>query len=195
MHLGDSATFILDGDTFYHHFMGQPFPFENKNLYFDLKLLNIIPKEEYERQQMEQQQQYENMLEEFRLSEDGLISDYLETKNITAKPTASGLYFVRTKSGTGKQIQTGSTVAIHYTGRFLDGSVFDNSLENGEPIEIPVGQGYVIPGWEEALLLMRGGDKATVLIPSRLAYGSRGAGYIIPPYTPLVFDMEVVSVK
>jgi FKBP-type peptidyl-prolyl cis-trans isomerase len=194
MHLGDSATFIMDGDTFFHYFMGQPFPFDNKNLYFDLKLNNIIPKEEFERQQIDQQQQYEEMMEDFRLSEDDLINEYLETNNIKVKPTASGLYFIQTTKGTGKPIKAGSRVAIHYTGKFLDGTVFDSS-DGGEPIEIPVGQGYVIPGWEEALLMMRGGDRATVLIPSRLGYGSRGAGYVIPPYTPLVFDMEVVSVE
>jgi FKBP-type peptidyl-prolyl cis-trans isomerase len=195
MHLGDSATFILNADTFYYYFMGQPFPFDTKDLYFDFKLKNILPKEEYEQMQMQQQQEYEDMLEEFRTSEDGLISEYLETNKITVKPTASGLYLIKLKSGAGKQVKTGSEVTIHYTGKFLDGSVFDSSNERGEPIEITAGTGQLIPGWEEALLLMKGGDKCTLLLPSKLAYGSRGYDYLIPPYTPLVFEMEVISVQ
>jgi len=195
MHLEDSATFILDGDAFFHHFMGQPWPFETKELYFDVKLHQITPQEEYEALQAEQMREYEAMIEEFRLSEEGLIKDYIERNNISVKPTANGLYLMRTVNGGGKAIKTGSRVMVHYTGKLLDGTIFDSSVERGEPIEVTVGEGYVIPGWEEALLLMRGGDRATVLIPSKLAYGSRGAGYVIMPYTPIVFEMEIISVE
>jgi FKBP-type peptidyl-prolyl cis-trans isomerase len=195
MHLGDSATFIMNGDTFFHYFFGQPFPFERKEFYCDLKLNKITPFEEYENIQTERAQQYEAMVEELRLSEDGLINDYISENNIKVKPTANGLYFMKKESGKGKAVTTGSKVAVHYTGKLLDGTVFDSSVEYGTPIELVVGQGSVIPGWEEALMLMRGGDKATVLIPSKLAYGGRGAGYVILPYTPLLFDMEVVSVE
>lgn len=195
MHLGDSATFIMNGDTFFHYFMGQPFPFEKKDLYFDIKLNNITPKEEYEQQEAEKARQYEEMIEELRVSESSLIEGYIKENNIKVKPTSSGLYFMKSVSGKGKAIKNGSKVSIHYTGKLLDGTVFDSSVERGNPIELVVGQGSVIPGWEEALMLMKGGDKATVLIPSNLAYGSRGAGYAIPPYAPIVFDMEVMSVE
>jgi FKBP-type peptidyl-prolyl cis-trans isomerase len=195
MHLGDSATFIMNGDTFYHDFMGQPFPFEKKELYIDLKLNNIIPKEELEKQQAAQMRQYEAMIEEFRLSEDSLINNYIKTHKITVKPTASGLYFIKTVSGKGNPVIKGSKIKVDYTGKQLDGTVFDSSVERGEPFDLVVGQGSVIPGWEEALLLMKEGDRATVIIPSKLAYGSRGAGYSILPYTPLLFDMEIVEVE
>ena len=195
MHLGDSATFIMNGDTFFHYFMGQPFPFDKKELFMDIKLNNITPKEEYEKLQAEQAMQYEAMIEEFRLAEDSLINDYLVKNKIKIQPTENGLYYMSSTTGKGKSVTRGSTAKVHYTGKLLDGTVFDSSVERGEPIEIPVGEGYVIPGWEEALLLMKVGDKATVLIPSKLAYGSRGAGYVIPPYTPLIFEMEVLSVE
>jgi FKBP-type peptidyl-prolyl cis-trans isomerase len=195
MHLGDSASFIMNGDTFFHYFMGQQFPFEQKELFFDIKLNKITLKEEYEQQQAEKVQQREAMIEQSRLEEDDLIKDYVEKNNIKVKPTANGLYFVKNVSGKGKMIKSGSIIKVHYTGKLLDGTVFDSSVERGEPIDLTVGDGMVIPGWEEALLLMRGGDKATVLIPSSLAYGSRGAGYVIPPYTPIVFDMEIISVE
>jgi FKBP-type peptidyl-prolyl cis-trans isomerase len=195
MHLGDSATFIMNGDDFFQNFWGQEFPYDNKDLYFDIKLNNILPKEEYEAMQAERAQQYEVMIEKFRVSEDSLINDYVTKNKIKVTPTADGLYFMKTVSGSGKVIKTGSKVAVHYTGKLIDGSVFDSSIESGTPYEVTVGQGQVSPGWEKALLLMRGGDKATVLIPSKLAYGSRGADYVIPPYTPLIFDMEIVSVE
>jgi FKBP-type peptidyl-prolyl cis-trans isomerase len=195
MHVGDSATFIMNGDTFFHYFLGQPFPFTKKELYFDIKLNNITSKEDYERQQAMQNMQYETMIEELRIAEEGVISDYLETNKISVKPTENGLYLMKNSAGRGAMVKNGSKVKVHYTGKLLDGTVFDSSVERGDPIELTVGAGQVIPGWEEALLLMRGGDKATVLIPSKLAYGSRGAGYVIEPYTPLLFDMEVVSVE
>jgi FKBP-type peptidyl-prolyl cis-trans isomerase len=195
MHLGDSATFIMNGDTFFHYFYGQPFPFERKELYCDLKLINITPNEEYEDMQAERARQYEAMIEEFRLSEDSLINDYIARNKITVKPTTNGLYLVKNVNGKGKAVKDGAQVTVHYTGKLLDGTVFDSSVERGEPIELMVGTGQVIPGWEEALLLMKGGDKATALIPSKLAYGNRGAGYVIPPYTPLIFEMEVISVE
>ena len=195
MHLGDSATFIMNGDTFFHYFYGQPFPFERKELYCDFKLNNITPNAEYEKLQEEREREYETMVEKARLSEDSLISDYVANNRITVKPTANGLYLVKRVTGQGKAVKNGSKVKVHYTGKLLDGSVFDSSVERGEPIELTVGSGQVIPGWEEALLLMKAGDKATALIPSKLAYGSRGAGYIIHPYTPLIFEMDVVSVE
>jgi FKBP-type peptidyl-prolyl cis-trans isomerase len=200
MHLGDSATFIMNADTFFHYFWGQPFPYDKKDLYFDLKLKNITPKEEYERQQAVQAQMYEAMIEELRLEEEDLIQDYIATHKIKAKATENGLYLQKNSVGKGKAIKSGATVKVHYTGKLLDGSVFDSSLERGEPIMLVVGSGQVIPGWEEALLLMKGGDRATVIVPSKMAYGRRGfrgerGETIIPPYTPLLFEMEVVSVE
>jgi FKBP-type peptidyl-prolyl cis-trans isomerase len=194
MHLGDSATFILNCDTFAYYFWKQENPFDSRELYFDLKLNEITPKEQFEAMQTERAQQYEAMIEEYRISEDSLIRDYIAKNRITVKPTANGLYFMKKSSGQGKMITKGSKVAVHYTGKLIDGTVFDSSVER-TPFELTVGQNQVIPGWEEALLMMRGGSRATVLIPSKLGYGSRGMGYVIPPYAPLIFDMEVVSVE
>jgi len=195
MHIGDSASFIMNGDTFFHYYMGQPFPYEKKELYFDMKLHNITLKEEYEQQQAERARQYEAMMEQAKDSEESLINEYVEQNKIKVKPTATGLYVVKSVNGKGKMIKSGSKIRVHYTGKLLDGTVFDSSVERGEPIELEAGSGQVILGWEEALMLLRGGDKATILIPSKLAYGARGRGYPILPYTPLIFDMEIVSVE
>ena len=108
--------------------------------------------------------------------------------------TASGLrYLITEKNKKGKKVNAGDKIRVHYTGQFLDGQVFDSSLDRGEPIEFNVGTGKVIPGWDEGLQLLRTGEKATLLVPSELAYGERGVGPI-PPNTPLKFEVELIEV-
>lgn len=110
--------------------------------------------------------------------------------------TASGLYYKITKTNpSGITPEKGDMVSVHYAGKLVDGTEFDNSFKRGEPIEFPVGVGYVIKGWDEGILLLKEGETATFLIPSDLGYGSRGAGGVIPPNAWLVFDVELVKVK
>lgn len=196
MHVSDSASFIFNGDSIFHYYFGQEYPFGDKPLYFDIKLKNIIPKEEFEKQQNEKRKEYEAMLAEYKVAEDSLLTSYIKTNKISVKPTASGLYFIKTASGKGKQAVKGSTVQVHYKGMLIDGKEFDNSYQRGEPIELEVGKGMVIPGWDEALQMMKVGDKAKLIIPSKIGYGERGAGGgVIPPYATLIFEVEMVSVK
>jgi len=111
------------------------------------------------------------------------------------KKTSSGLHYVVKKEGTGDSPQKGSTVTAHYSGRLLaNNKKFDSSYDRGEPIEFKVGVGQVIPGWDEALLDMKKGEKRTLIIPPELGYGSRGAGRgVIPPDAWLVFDVELLD--
>ncbi len=109
--------------------------------------------------------------------------------------TASGLEYVETEAGTGAQAKAGDTVRVHYTGKFLDGKVFDSSVSRGEPLEFPLGKGRVIRGWDEGIALMKVGGKATLTIPPQLAYGESGAGGVIPPNATLLFDVELVGIK
>jgi peptidyl-prolyl cis-trans isomerase A (cyclophilin A) len=109
--------------------------------------------------------------------------------------TESGLEYIEVEAGTGAQAVAGKTVAVHYTGKFQDGKVFDSSIERGEPIEFQLGRGNVIKGWDEGIALMKVGGKAQLIIPPALGYGERGAGGAIPPNSTLVFDVELVSVK
>lgn len=109
--------------------------------------------------------------------------------------TTSGLRYKIVQKGTGVKAAKGNTVDVHYKGMFPDGKVFDNSYKRGNPISFPVGMGNVIPGWDEGIQLLQVGDKARFVIPSHLAYGSRGAGGVIPPNATLVFDVELMAVK
>ena len=108
------------------------------------------------------------------------------------KTTASGLQYKVITSGKGKSPAASDTVKVHYKGTLIDGTVFDSSIERGQPAEFGVGQ--VIKGWTEALQLMKEGDKWQVFIPSGLAYGERGAGGKIGPNATLIFEVELLSI-
>ncbi|HEY4417189.1 MAG TPA: FKBP-type peptidyl-prolyl cis-trans isomerase [Verrucomicrobiae bacterium] len=106
--------------------------------------------------------------------------------------TASGLQYKILKSGTGASPKSSDTVRVNYEGSLLDGTIFDSSYQRGESITFPVTG--VIPGWVEALQLMKVGDKWQLFIPSNLAYGAQGAGPQIPPNSTLVFQVELIDI-
>ena len=109
--------------------------------------------------------------------------------------TASGLRYKVLQKGDGKKATKGAGVSVHYKGQLLDGTVFDSSYKRKQPIDFNVGVGQVISGWDEGIQLLQVGDKARFVIPSDLAYGSAGAGGVIPPDATLIFDVELMDVK
>ncbi len=108
------------------------------------------------------------------------------------KSLPSGLQYEVINAGSGASPGLTDKVTTHYHGTLLDGTVFDSSVDRGEPASFPVNG--VIKGWTEALQLMKVGDKWRLYVPSDLAYGSRGAGAKIPPFTPLIFEVELISI-
>jgi len=113
-------------------------------------------------------------------------------KKAGVKETESGLQYEVIVEGTGKSPKATDKVKVHYTGTLTDGQVFDSSVERGEPIEFPLNG--VIKGWTEGLQLMKEGAKYKFYIPSELAYGERGAGQQIPPFSTLIFEVELLKV-
>ena len=109
--------------------------------------------------------------------------------------TASGLRYQVIQKGEGKKAEKGNTVSVHYKGQLADGTVFDSSYKRNAPLDFQVGVGQVIAGWDEGICLLNVGDKARLVIPSDLGYGSAGAGGVIPPDATLVFDVELMDVK
>ena len=109
--------------------------------------------------------------------------------------TASGLKYIVTQKGPvgGAKPAKGTKIKVHYTGRLTDGTIFDSSVQRGQPFEFAVGTGQVIAGWDEALLDMTKGEKRTLIIPPNLGYGDRGAGGVIPPNATLIFDVELID--
>ena len=120
--------------------------------------------------------------------------NYLSDNNIEETPTESGLVFINILEGSGDSPVAGSKVAVNYTGYLLDGQKFDSSFDRNAPMVFTVGSGMVIKGLDEAVVLMKRGGKAKVVIPYYLAYGDSGYG-TIPSYTNLVFYLELVDFK
>ncbi|HMG10947.1 MAG TPA: FKBP-type peptidyl-prolyl cis-trans isomerase, partial [Mucilaginibacter sp.] len=142
-----------------------------------------------------------------KTQEPGKIKKYIADHNLKVEKTTSGLLYVITNPGTGEKPAVGDTAVVNYTGRLVTGKVFDTSVKEVAtkekvavdpmrqlaPIRIPVGEGKVIPGWDEGLQLLNKGAKAIFIIPSDIAYKDQGVGPI-GPYTPIVFEMEMVNI-
>ena len=113
---------------------------------------------------------------------------------IGMEQTTSGLYYLINKKGNNMRPKTGDKVSVHYKGMLLDGSIFDSSYDRNQPIEFSIGLGQVIPGWDEGISLISEGSSAKFVIPSSLAYGSQGAGGVIPPDATLIFEVELIKI-
>ena len=209
MHIGDVATFYIDADDMAKYLEPRQMhpdykPGTGMKLYYTVNLQDIVSNEDI----LAEQNNWRNAMEQRRTSEPEAIAAYIKDNHITATPDADGLYIVVKKKGNGPKVQAGSTVAINYTGRLLDGTIFDSSVESDaiqgglqqsgrtyEPLTHTVGKMSLIPGWERGVMGQPAGTRLQLVVPSALAYGPQGAGELIPPYTPLVFDLEIVSVK
>jgi peptidylprolyl isomerase len=115
--------------------------------------------------------------------------------NPNAVKTQSGLSYVDEVVGSGPSPHRGQTVSVHYTGWLTNGQKFDSSLDRGQPFEFVIGQGQVIPGWDEGVATMKVGGKRRLTIPPDLGYGAGGAGNAIPPNATLVFEVELLKVR
>ncbi len=143
-----------------------------------------------------------NPAKKYEEEERSQILDYVAANNITVSPDANGIYYIETVAGTGALIQRGDSVGVRYTCSFLTGKKVDDNIEAETPFRFRVGDQKYIDGWSLALVKMKMGSKASVIIPSTVAYRSMGfMAYdeygilrtIIPGYTPLLFEIEVVE--
>jgi FKBP-type peptidyl-prolyl cis-trans isomerase FkpA len=124
-----------------------------------------------------------------------LTPTLLQGATMSRTTTASGLQYEDMKVGEGDVATTGQTVAVHYTGWLTNGKKFDSSKDRGQPFEFPLGGGRVIKGWDEGVQGMKVGGVRKLTIPPSLAYGSRGAGGVIPPDATLVFEVELIKIR
>lgn len=179
---GDSTTVLVSADTLFK-MMGQPVPAEigtGSDIRFIVKMHKVQTQEEFAKEAADR-----------KANEPKVIEEYV-AKNMKGAVKTGELYHVQTAAGSGDLIKDGDLVKVMYVGKFTNGEEFDKA-QPGQPLELEVGAGRVIPGWELALKTMRKGGKSLVIIPSALAYGERGGGPIAPN-SPLVFEMEVVDV-
>jgi FKBP-type peptidyl-prolyl cis-trans isomerase FkpA len=193
---GDSAEFIIPADSFFLKSYGMnelPKGIKSgSHLRGLFKVKDLTPAKEVEVQQKKQMAEREAEAAKLKETERPAIDKFLADNKINVKPTATGLYYVETVKGSGPSPKADEVVKVHYTGKFLDGRVFDSSVERNEPVEFGLNQ--VIAGWTEGLQLMKKGGKANMVIPSELAYGPQGRQGI-PPYTPLYFEVELIDIK
>jgi len=180
MHKGDKAILLIPSGLAYGPNASTTIP-ANSVIRFEVELVDINSS--------------------FAVPDDNLIKRYLTKNNITtAQKQSSGLYFVpTTTNAAGTPVATGKTISVLYTGKLLNGTVFDATSQRGNtPYSFVIGPGSQnITGFDEGISLMRKGEKATLLLPSGLAYGARGStgSNLIGPNTVLVFDVEVTDVK
>ena len=209
MHTGDKAVFKIPADSIANFMQpGQMPPMYNQGagqfFYYEVSLMEIVTKDELAQEQA-------NFIEEMnqrRDSEDSVMAQYIADNHVTVKPTKSGLYVIVNKKGDGPKVAAGKKVSVNYTGRLLDGTLFDTSREADakeadkvmpgrtyEPLTYVVGEQPMIKGWDEGLMGQTAGSDITLIMPSELAYGGRGAGKDILPYSPLVFNLTIESVE
>ena len=189
--VGDSASFLINADSLFTKTFGAPRPAfidSSSFLSFTVKVISTTTDAVLKEEELKAEK-------ENAMKENEVIAKYIADKQITPSKSSSGLMYIISEPGAGEQAQAGKTVKVHYTGRLLDGTKFDSSLDRNDPIEFKLGQGMVIKGWDEGIALLKVGGKALLIIPSNLAYGSRGAGGVIPPFSPLTFEVELVSVQ
>ena len=208
---GDSASFIVSADSLFIKTFGmQELPKEiakGSMLTFYIKVDEIKSKAEIEKMREEKMAEAAEMAKKASEEEQISMVKYLADKKITTKPTESGLIYIEKTKGNGPVAAKGKKVKMIYIGRLTDGTLFDTNVEKvakennmfqeGRPydaFEFTVGNGEVIPGWDEALQLMKEGGKATFIIPSKIGYGEMSQGKI-KPFSTLVFDVELVKVQ
>lgn len=188
---GDSAIFKIDAFNFFTYTQNKVnipnFIKKGDKLIFKIKLKKIVSDNEYVKQNKE-------MFTYYISQENSLIERFLLNYNYPTVKLESGLRIMTIKKGNGKKPSKSKTVSIHYTASFIDGGVFDSSIERNEVFKFVIGKNQVIPGLEEGVLQMNIGDHAILVIPFRLAYGEEKYG-IIPPFSTLVFEIELLDAK
>ncbi len=195
---GDSAIFKSPVDSIFKNAALPPFAKTGDKISFFVKMVSVKTAEEFKKEQ-ELEASKQNKIDE------ALIQEYLTKNKIKATKTASGMYYIISQPGKGDNAKAGQDVTMNYTGKLLDGTIFDSNLLEDfghvSPFTFKLGSGQVIRGWDEGIALLNVGAKGTLIIPSSMAYGSRampgGAKNPkgIPANSVLVFDVEMVEAK
>lgn len=164
-------------------------------LIYELQLLQIRTVEAVKQERAARKKAEEEEKQQLKDAEQGKIDKYIQENSIVEAPSPSGLYYITIKDGTGPLAKPGDKVVLNYTISLLNGLEIENSYNIEKPAEFQVGTNQVFQGWEEAILKMKKGGKAKLIMPSNLAYGSGQMGENVKPYSPLVCELELVEIK
>ncbi len=202
MAVGDSAEFQFVTDSlFLKTFKAKsipPFVHAGTMLTFDVKLVKFQTEAQIKEEQQKQVAMQQAEMQKRKSDEHAVIAKYLNDNKITVKPTADSIYVLQDTPGAGRAVADGDSVEVRYKGMFLDGKIFDQSSAHGGKgtfTFVYSQHAQLIQGWIKVIGAMHEGEKVTVLIPSSMGYGERGAGGLIQPFTPLLFDIEVVKLS
>jgi FKBP-type peptidyl-prolyl cis-trans isomerase FkpA len=191
---GDSAVVRMSIDSLMKQPNFQLPPFMKKGHKIEYSIVMVSVKSQDQMKQEEEKHASAQMS-----TDDQILNDYFTKNNLHPQKTASGLYYIIEKPGSGPNARAGEAVTVNYTGRTLDGKVFDSnmdkSLGHAEPFTFTLGQGGVIKGWDEGVALLNKGAKAKLFIPSGMAYGPQSPAPAIPADAILMFDIEVLKIE
>ena len=192
----DSAHFIISAVNFFEKTLEYNVPdymSADGMMKVFVHLMDIQTPEEYEREK----EAFLHWIEDLGEYERVLLKQYIRETKIDIPPMEDGIYYIVQQTGNGPAVAYGDTVLIHYEGHFLNGKYFDSTRRRNEPLQFVYGQQWqVIGGLEKAIGKMQEGDKALVIIPSEQAFGVEGSVQgIVPPFTPVVFEIELINVK
>jgi peptidylprolyl isomerase len=193
---GDSASFLIAADPFFEKTLESSLPhFFPKNSYIkiNISVISVKSAEEFEKEKKE----FLAWIEDFGEYEKAILKKYLQKLNISYSPYDTSIYKILVFQGNNKYVQYGDTVVLHFEGYFLNGKIFDSTRKRNEAFSFVIGTEWqVIKGLEKAILTMCEKEKSIFIIPSKLAFGKTGSSSgIIPPYTSVVFEVELLEVK
>lgn len=192
----DSASFIISADNLFHKTLQTDLPSfisPNSMMKVGIHMQKIRTEKEYIREKRE----FMAWIKDFGEYEQTVLTHFIEEQKLSIEPTTSGMYFISTQKGDGQLVQKGDIVTVNYEGRFLNGEFFDSTVKRNQPFEFVFGTEWqVIKGLEEAIGKMSKGEKAIIILPSNLAWGSDGSSTgIIPPFTSVIYEIELIDVR
>lgn len=189
--VGDSATFILDAESFFLKTAGMmqlpEFITPGEKIYFHVKLNSA-------RSETELADERNALMDQREALEPVELAAYLEENNITVQPTASGLYYIEKVAGTGPVVKDGDKIKAHFVIKTINSPQLYSSYEVGNPLDVEIGRMFDNEGITEALKNVRMGTRAIVIVPSALAFGREGRGDMVPPHSTMVYEIEIVEV-
>lgn len=193
---GEKATFIIDAKPFFENTLHSSLPSfigQEEKMKVEIDLISLQSKQDYENEKTA----FLKWIEDFGAYEKEILNQFINKKHTDVKPLESGLYKLVIHAGQGKQVETGDTVIVHYEGRFLNGKFFDSTKQRKEPFGFVYGTEWqVVEGLEEAIGTMKEGEKSLFILPSDIAFGRDGSSTgIVPPYTSVVFEVELIELK
>jgi FKBP-type peptidyl-prolyl cis-trans isomerase FkpA len=192
----DSATFILNADDFFSKTLQTALPgflSRGSSVKINVDLLDIQTEEEYENEK----EAFLSWIEDFGDYEKVILRQFLASEKLPVSPLPSGIYYLNLRPGTGKKVEAGDTLTVNYEGRFLNGKFFDSTIRRKQPFQFVYGTEWqVIKGLEEAIGMMREGERSLFILPSDMGFGNQGSSTgIIPPFTSLIFEVEILKVS